>query len=190
MVCEDGWALAIGTRRGVSRPLVGLFDQEGSRWRTVALDDGSGLGLDSEMFDIPFTLMTQLAGRLGSAIAPAVSLGTVYMQLNTGRSSNYWTLSGVMNADGSDWLIAVIQPLDSSAVVSVDVYRWSGQAWTRQGSVDRIPDQGNIIGVGDWYRALSTTGSTAPGFVVRSNDITPSWSVVISDAGGRWHAAS
>jgi hypothetical protein len=41
--CADGWALAIGARRGTTQRIVGLFDQQAKRWRTVTMNDGTWL---------------------------------------------------------------------------------------------------------------------------------------------------
>lgn len=104
--CADGWALGIGDRPGTAHEVVDLFNQDGARWRTVTFDNAGVLGLDPGIYDLTYPLLLLLAARLGPSLQPAAASGVVYMELNPTASSNNWTLSGVMNADNSNWLLA------------------------------------------------------------------------------------
>jgi hypothetical protein len=56
---------ALGARRGTTQRIVGLFDQQAKRWRTVTMNDGTWLGLDPNFYDVSCDLMMQLAAPLG-----------------------------------------------------------------------------------------------------------------------------
>jgi hypothetical protein len=61
--CSDGWALASGTSSAGT--FVALFQQEGTTWIDVTLDDGGFLGNDPTMYAIPLSLLTQLNSEIG-----------------------------------------------------------------------------------------------------------------------------
>ncbi len=183
--CADGWALGTGTAPGYANGFVGLFEQERSGWQPVNVDDGTALGRDPLIYDIPLALLDRIGSALGPGAAPSVAIGSVYRDLDAAGSSTLWTVSGEVAFQDQHWLLAAGQPARSGATLSINVYRWSGTTWAEQAALRRVPDAGSLVGTGQWYRALPTTGSSAPTFIVRGT--YPSWSAKISSAGGTWH---
>jgi hypothetical protein len=183
--CADGWALALGTGSGYSGDAVGLFDQIDGRWKLITLDDGSGLGLDPGILDLPRTLLLKLAGAIGSAVAPAAASTGEFRQFSREHPAGQYGLSamsGVMAANGSDWLIAEGQ--HNEKPMDLDLYRWSGSTWALESAFTGIRVRGSIIGLPGWYRAESTPGASTPSFVVKGE--TPGWDATISYQNGAW----
>jgi hypothetical protein len=71
VACADGWAFARGTENGGK--VVGLFQQQGTTWIDMTLDDGSKLASnEGDLYAIPPWLFQELASRIGIAFtAPA-----------------------------------------------------------------------------------------------------------------------
>jgi len=74
------------------------------------------------------------------------------------------------------------------------VYRWSGSGWLRQGALNRVPTSLNYytLSGGDdvtygQFEAVTVPGAADPGFVLGGSGA--SRPEVLTDAGGRWHAA-
>lgn len=183
--CADGWALGTGTGPGYANGFVGLFEQQRSGWQPVNIDDGAALGRYPLIYDIPLTLLDRIGSALGHQVAPSVAIGAVYRDLDAAGSSTLWTVSGEILFQGENWLLAAGQPARGGNTISIYVYRWSGTTWSKQAAFPRVPDAGSLVGTGQWYGVVPTTGSSAPTFVVRG--VYPSWSAKISSAGGTWH---
>ena len=98
-------------------------------------------------------------------------------------SSTLWTMSGAIAFQGTDWLLAAGEPLNGGNRLSVYVYRWSGGMWAEQASFRRVPDEGALVGTGEWYGVAP--GSPGPTFVVRG--VYPNWSARIAYTRGTWH---
>jgi hypothetical protein len=183
--CADGWAVGAGTGPGYADGFVGLFEQQRGSWQEVSIDDGTALGRDPQIYDIPLTLLDRIGSALGPRTAPSIAIGAVYRGLDLAGSSTLWTLSGEIIFRGQDWLLAAGQPARGGGTLSIDVYRWSGKTWAQQAAVRRVPDAGSLVGTGQWYGVVPTAGSSAPTFIVRG--AYPNWSARISSARGTWH---
>jgi hypothetical protein len=186
--CADGWALGTGTGPGYANGFVGLFEQQRGEWQPVNIDDGTALGRDPEIYDIPLTLLDRLGSGTGPRVAPSVATGGVYRGLELTGSSTLWTMSGTILFQGTDWLLAAGQPVNGGNRLNVNVYRWSGTTWAQQASIRRVPDDGALVGTGAWYGVVPTAGSPRPTFVVRG--VYPNWSARIAYAGGTWQLTS
>jgi hypothetical protein len=187
VACADGWALGVGSGTGYSGQAVGLFEQQGAHWVLISLDDGSALGLDPGIYDFPLVLLRDLAGELGSALAPEVASASLRLHLDGLYSPSLWELSGVIGAGGEQWLIASSQPA-GSADADISVYQWTGAAWAERGTA-AVNDQGSIIGLGGWYQAVSVPGSTTPDFLVTGSEPSGSpWTAMVSVSGAVWIA--
>jgi hypothetical protein len=185
--CADGWALAVGTGAGFSGQVVGLFEAGKSTWDVVQLDNGDSLGSDPGIYDIPLSLLQQLAAGLGAQLRPALAIASLIASPATG---GYLYVNGVITADGSQWCIAE-KPVGSAATPGADasVYRWSGTAWVKQGEVDKVPVSLDYFQAtsGGWFEAVAFPGSSAPAFAMQGP--TSSSPFVLTGAGGRWHVA-
>jgi hypothetical protein len=74
VACADGWAFARGTENGGK--VVGLFQQQGTTWIDMTLDDGSKLASnEGELYAIPPWLFQELASRIGIAFTAPASPG-------------------------------------------------------------------------------------------------------------------
>jgi hypothetical protein len=185
--CADGWALAVGTGAGFTGQVVGLFEQDKSDWSVVQLDNGDSLGSDPGIYDIPLSLLQQLAADLGPQLRPA--LATAALIASPAMGGGLY-VNGVITADGAQWCVAE-KPIGSSATPGADatIYRWSGTAWVKQGEVDRVPPSLNYFQAasGGWFEAVTFPGSAGPAFVMESS--SSSSPAVLTDAGGTWHVA-
>lgn len=186
--CADGWALGTGTAPGYANGFVGLFEQQRNSWQPVNIDDGTALGRDPLIYDIPLTLLDRIGSALGPQVARSVAIGAVYRGLDAAGSSTLWTVSGEILFHDKSWLLAVGQPARGGNTLSINVYRWSGTTWSEQAAVHHVPDGGSLVGTGQWCGVVPTTGSSAPTFVLRG--LYPSWSAKVSSVGGAWHVTS
>ncbi len=186
--CADGWAIAAGAR-------VGLFDESGTKWRVVELDNGAWLGSYPGIYDIPLSLLRRLAARFGAEFQPAVA--TAPLIATPAMTGPYYYVNGVITVGGAEWFVAE-KPVATSAALpgaTATVYRWSGSAWLRQGVVEHVPPslnyylsspQGYDVLAGQ-FAAVTVPGTSDPGFMLEgSGSSRPD---VLTDAGGRWHAA-
>ena len=185
--CADGWALAVGTGAGFSGQVVGLFEAGKSNWDVVQLDNGNSLGSDPGIYDIPLSLLKQLAAGLGPGLRPALATASLIASPAMG---GYLNLDGVITADGAQWYVGE-KPVGSAATPGADatVYRWSGMAWVEQGQVDRVPQSLNYFQApsGGWFEAVTFPGSAGPAFMMAGS--SSSAPEVLTNAGGTWHAA-
>jgi hypothetical protein len=135
--CRDGWAMAVGTRDGDPVKVVGLFEARRAKWTVVELDSGESLGCDPGIYDIPLSLLRQLADRFGSALRPELASAPL---VATNAMTGWPYVSGVMTVGGVHWFIAE-KPTGSAEApgATATVYRWSGSAWVRRGVVDHVP---------------------------------------------------
>lgn len=180
--CAGGWALAVGSGSGYSGPVLGLFNEQDRHWKLITLDDGSGLGLDPGMYDLPLPTLYRLAAGLGPSVQPAVASAA----LSNGLNQNLDSVSGVMTINATDWVIKAQQSANR-ATVDVAVYEWTGSSWAIRAQLDNIPDRGSLTELNGWYSDATPFGSQTVALVVRG--ILPSWSVLITDAGGYWRVA-
>lgn len=185
--CADGWALAVGTGAGFTGQVVGLFDAGKSAWSVVQLDNGASLGSDPGIYDVPLSLLQQLAAGLGAQLRPALATATLIASPAMG---GYSYVNGVITADAAQWCV-VEKPVGSAASPGADasIYRWSGTVWVKQGQVDRVPLSLNYFQApsGGWFEAVSYPGSTGPAFEM-ADPASPARSV-LTNAGGTWHVA-
>jgi hypothetical protein len=185
--CADGWALALGSGAGFTGQVVGLFETGKSSWDVVELDNGNSLGSDPAIYDIPLSLLDQLAAGLGPQLRPALATASLIAAPAMG---GYLYLNGVIVADGAEWFIGE-KPVGSAATPGADatVYRWSGTTWVEQGQVDRVPKSLNYFQApsGGWFEAVSFPGSTGPAFMMAGQSTAAA--AVLTNAGGTWHAA-
>jgi hypothetical protein len=186
--CADGWAMAIGTGAGYSDQVVGLFEAQGSTWRTVEVDNGDSLGSDPGIYDIPLSLLRRLTASFGAGVQPDMATAALIAQP---AMAGALYLNGVIGADGADWYV-VERPTGNADSPDADavIYRWSGKAWVEQGEVDHVPPSLNYFRAtsGGWFGAVSIPGSADPGF--RMQGASPPATAVLSDYGGAWHVAS
>jgi hypothetical protein len=185
--CADGWALAVGTGAGFTGQVVGLFEAGKSDWDVVELDNGNSVGSYPGIYDIPLSLLDQLAAGLGPELRPALATASL---ITTPAMGGYFSLDGVITAGGAQWYVAE-KPIGSAAAPGADatVYRWSGTGWVEQGQVDRVPKSLNYFQApsGGWFEAVSFPGSTGPAFMMAGQSTATA--AVLTNAGGRWHAA-
>ena len=185
--CADGWALAVGTGAGYTGQVVGLFEAGNAKWSAVQLDNGDSLGSDPGIYDVPLSLLQQLASGLGAGLRPALATAALIATPGTGGWSY---VNGVMTADGAQWYVAE-KPTGSSASPGAEasVYRWSGTVWVKLGQVDRVPPSLNYFQTvsGGWFEAVAFPGTARPAFMMQgSSSPAPA---VLTDAGGTWHVA-
>jgi hypothetical protein len=186
--CADGWALAIGTGAGYSTQVVGLFEQVGTKWSTIEIDNGASLGSDPGLYDIPLSLLRQLATGFGPGVQPALATAPLIAKQVTNEALY---VNGVITADGADWYLT--EKLTGSAVspgANAEIYRWSGSAWVEQGRVDHLPKSLDYFYAlsGGWFEAVAVPGTSDPGFRMEAGG-SPS-SATLTDTGGAWHIAS
>jgi hypothetical protein len=185
VACADGWAMAIGTGAGYTTQVVGLFEAEGTRWAPVEVDNGDSLGSDPGVYDIPLSLMRQLAAGFGPSVAPALATAPL---IAVPAMVGYPYLNGVITADGADWYVTET-PTGSAESPGADaqIYRWSGSAWVRQGRVDGLPASLNYFQApsGGWFEAITIAVATTPEFTMQRAN-APS-ATVLTDVGGAWH---
>jgi hypothetical protein len=188
--CADGWALAVGTGAGFTGPVVGLFEAGKSNWDVVQLDNGNSLGSDPGIYDIPLSLLQQLAAGLGPQLRPALATAPLIASPAMG---GYLYVNGVITSDGGQWYVAE-KPVGSAATPGADatVYRWSGTAWVKQGEVDKVPVSLDYFQApsGGWFEAVTVPGAAAPGFTMEGqSSASPASLKVLTNAGGTWHVA-
>ncbi|HEX2703889.1 MAG TPA: hypothetical protein VHM72_10725 [Solirubrobacteraceae bacterium] len=186
--CADGWAMAIGTGAGYSDQVVGLFEQAGTRWSTIALDNGDSLGSDPGLYDLPLSLLRELTAGFGPAVRPA--LATAPLIARNGQNEALY-LNGVISADGADWYVAeTLTGSEVSPGANAEIYRWSGSAWVEQGRVDRVPRSLNYFYAvsGGWFEAVAVPGTRDPGFKMEEGGSAST--EMLTDTGGTWHVAT
>jgi hypothetical protein len=189
LACADGWALATGAGAGYTDRVVALFQatkpDETGDWRVVELDNGNSLGSYPSIYNIPLSLLHQLAGPFGAALAPEVASADL---LASPAMADYQYLNGVVTVNGIRWYV-VEKPIGSAVEPGADatIYRWSGTTWLAEGEVNQVPESLNAFRNGPGFQAVTIPGATDPGFVLGPNDSEQS--NVLTDLGGTWHAA-
>jgi hypothetical protein len=181
--CADGWALAIDDHSGTASQAVGLFVASGPKWSVMRLDSGDSLGSDPWIYDIPLSLLEQLAGRLGPSLRPAVATGELIAQ--PAMIGTEYT-GDVITADGADWFVAETASGSIEApTADAQIYRWSGSEWVKVGQVDQVPVSLNYFQAitGLAFAAVQVSRSAAPGFTVAGS----SPAAILTDVGGTWH---
>jgi hypothetical protein len=184
--CADGWALAVGSEAGSPAQVVGLFAARGSRWSLIKLDSGESLGSDPWTYDLPLSLLEQLAGTLGPSLRPAVATGELIAEPATIGPAY---TGDVMTADGTEWFVAETATGSEDAPgANALIYRWSGSEWAKVGEVDQVPVSLNFFQSAQplTFVAVSVSGSTDPNFTVS----TAPTAAVLTDLGGVWHVAT
>lgn len=184
--CADGWALALENGGESTSQLVGLFTASGTKWTVMRLDNGDGLGSDPWTYDIPLSLLEQLAGRLGPSLHPAVTTGELVAE--PAMIGPVYT-GDVMTAAGADWFVAETAT-GSAEAPSADalIYRWSGTEWVKVGQVDGVPVSLNYFQAASafTFAPVNVSGSADPGFTIAGSTTA----AVLSDVGGAWHVGS
>jgi len=191
--CADGWAIAAGASGGHEGQLVGLFNAREAKWHVVELDNGDDLGSDPGIYDIPLSLLRQLAAHLGPTLRPELATAPL---IATPAMTGQPYVNGIISAGGALWFIAE-KPTGSligRPEAMATVYRWSGSGWLRQGAVNRVPTSLNYYTLSGGYdvtygrfEAVTVPGAADPRFVLGGSGA--SRPEVLTDAGGRWHAA-
>jgi hypothetical protein len=189
--CADGWAIAIGASAGHPGHVVGLFDASRKKWDLVELDNGASLGSDPGIYDVPLSLLRQLAVHFG----PSLRLELAAAPLIATPAMTGWPyVAGVVTVGDARWFIA--ETATGSVVdpgATATVYRWSGSAWLRQGVVDHVPASLNYYDLSGYplafghFQAVDVAGAADPGFLLE--DSGSSRPDVLTDAGGKWHVA-
>jgi hypothetical protein len=140
--CADGWALATGTGIGYTGPVVGLFQatpgSDSGDWRTVELDNGISLGSYPGIYDLPLSVLCQLAAHFGPALRPELATTDL---IASPAMIGYDYLAGVLTMNGVHWYVAE-KPTGNDQTPGADaaIYRWSGTTWISQGEVKQLPD--------------------------------------------------
>lgn len=103
-------------------------------------------------------------------------------------------VSGIVPAGRARWFIAEVPTGTAPApAATATVYRWSGSAWLRQGTVDQVPASLNyyaLTGAGlsvARFEAVTVPGAAGPAFLLANS--RRSHPDVLTDPGGHWHAA-
>jgi hypothetical protein len=168
---------------------AGSGTELGPRWIIAEMDSGTGLGSDPGIHDIP-SLLRRLAAHFGPAFRPEIAIAPL---IASPALAGWPYVSGVITAGDALWFAAE-EPEGSPATATF--YRWSGSRWLPQGTVNRMPasldyymlpanpDRGITYGR---FQAVTVSGTAEPGFVLHGS--RSSHPDVLTDAGGRWHAA-
>jgi len=181
--CRDGWAMAVGTRDGDPVKVVRLFEARRAKWTVVELDSGDSLGSDPGIYDIPLSLLRQLAVHFGSALRPELATAPLIAT----KAMTGWTyVSGVITVGGGRWFVGE-KPTGSVEApgATATVYRWSGSAWLRQGVVGHVPASLNYYAWPGQFEAITVASAADPGFMLEGS--RSSQPDVLTDAGGKWH---
>jgi hypothetical protein len=185
--CADGWAMAIGTGAGFTGQVVALFEQARAKWNPIEVDNGDSLGSYPGIYDLPLTLLRQLAAGFGPAVAPALATASLIAER---PESDALYVNGVIAADGGDWyLTETLTGSAESPGADAQIYRWSGSAWVQQGHVDNVPHALNYFYAlsGGWFEPVTVAGTSDPGFKMDDSG-TPS-APTLTNAGGTWHVS-
>ena len=192
--CAGGWALAVGTGAGFSGPVIGLFDRgyRGKTWQVLTLDNGTALPAAPALYDLPLSLLDQLASGLGPSLVPEIAAAKLIGDLQSRDNFSWPGQEGLVVEAGTDWLIAPLPagrpPSNySPAPVSAVIYRWSGTSWTVAGRVPHLPAPMNVAWYGGWFVAEPTQHSSSITFQLEGS-ATRSNNSVITNQGGTWHA--
>jgi hypothetical protein len=184
--CADGWAMAIGTGAGYGGQVVALFEQAGTKWGPIEIDNGASLGSDPGLYDLPLSLLRTLTAGFGPGVRPALATAPL-IEHSTDEALD---VNGVIAADGADWYVT--ENLTGSAAApgaDAEIYRWSGSAWVARGRVDNVPRSLNYFYAlqGGWFEAVTVPGTNDPGFAMEASGSRSS--ATLTDAGGTWHAS-
>jgi len=186
--CADGWAMAIGSGAGYSGPVVGLFEADGTNWRSVEVDNGASLGSDPGVYDITLSLLRRLTGGFGAGVKPALATAQL---IAASAMAGYLYVNGVITADGADWYVKETATGSvESPGAEAGIYRWSGSTWVLQSRVDDLPNSLNYFRAlsGGWFEAVNVPGTHDPGFKMQGPNALSS--ATLTNAGGSWHVAS
>jgi len=219
VACADGWALAVGTGMGYAGRVLGLFDlgigkvytgqvvgfgdrgARAKRWALLTLDDGNALPVAPAVYDLPLTLFLHLAARLGPALAPQVGAAKLIGRLQSHYGFSWAQQNGIVDADGTRWLIAVVPtvraPKDDPYPVAAIMYRWDDSRWTAVGRIPRLRYHLNVNWSEGWFVSVPTKSPSSVAFELvgsccnaRDPSVLDAHSTgVITNAGGTWHLA-
>ena len=95
----------MGTGAGFTGQVVGLFEAGKSDWDVVELDNGNSVGSYPGIYDIPLSLLDQLAAGLGPELRPALATASL---ITTPAMGGYFSLDGVITADGAQWYVCLL----------------------------------------------------------------------------------
>jgi len=198
--CVAGWALAVGSGAGYAGSVFGLFNQtyHARTWRLLTLDNGAALPVAPAIYDLPLSLLSRLASRLGPSLAPMVSAAKLIAGLQVAYRFSWPQQNGIVNTPRAKWLVAVVParaaPNAYSAYpVAAVIYRWNGTSWVIDGRVPRLPASFNLPWSGGWFVSVPARSGQAVAFARAGSDdvITPRRRSrrVITNEGGPWHVA-
>jgi hypothetical protein len=200
--CADGWALAVGTRRG--RPLLGVFEQQGMRWLRSAVGPASLMGRAAGPLAIPESVLRGLGRRLGVRLGRTPHYSQRSASPSIGLPRPERTTVAVAVTPGSLYaadyasrrLVVALESHHrdggSRATVTVHIFRWQRTSWATEATVrferttrfpQTLPERRYISVNHD----VSFTDSREPDFTVSALGL-PGWFAVISHVGGAWHA--
>ena len=202
VVCEAGWAVAVGHGGGFTGPAVGLFewDPHDRDWKAQTVDNGHLLPTAPSMFHMPLTLLTRLTEPAEQNLAAELAAARLIAALRTQHADlRYWpSENGIVDAGGQRWLIAAIpdgRDPDASthAPATASIYRWDGAQWVRDGQIPNL-DQGlNVSWRGGWFISVpqeqpSTVAFQLVGACCKGTDHNDYQSRrLITNARGTWH---
>jgi len=198
--CADGWALAVGTGAGYTGPVFGLFNQtyHARTWRLLTLDNGSALPVAPSIYDLPLSLLSRLAGRLGPVTAPMVGAAKLIAHLQVGYRFRWPQQNGIVSTPGAEWLVAVVpagaapNPYSAYPVGAV-IYRWNGSRWAIDGRIARLPSSFNLPWSGGWFVPVAARSAESVAFARAGSDDVGAPRArstrVITNDGGTWHVA-
>ena len=201
--CADGWALARATQAG--KAVLALYEQLGARFACLGVGSAPIMGDNaSEDFDIPPSVLRALSARLGARLAPPAllptgpppapgsvtmpAIDTASVELSATPGSSYAGLE--VYQEHRTWFLAAVEShprlLGARTTLRVEVYRWN-QGWHGQASIV-VPLAANHPEAGVGQLARVGTGPGGAPVVEISSWVSPGWVVLVSDAGGSWHA--
>jgi len=129
-------------------------------------------------YDLPASLFQRLGAELGPSLAPEVEAALPPAWLGLPAET---TLTGIIDAGGGQWMLAVIAPSQTSSRASIDVLRWSGRRWAVEDRVGPEPDFTSLL-LFPQYSVVRLAGSPLPALEVGGE--YPTWSATIGYVGG------
>jgi hypothetical protein len=200
VACSAGWAIGVGTGTGYTGRVVGLFNRayQGGKWRLLTVDNGTALPSVPAMYDLPRSLLTTLARRLGPSTKPQIGATALIARLQRRYGFIWPQQNGLVVARRTSWLVAVVperRPRDPTShyAVGAIIYRWSGDRWSVDGRMRHLPGGFDLAWTGGWFVSARSRAAGTVAFARAGSDDVMSQRTrskrVITNAGGRWHVA-
>lgn len=199
VVCDSGWAVAVGDGGGFAGQVVGLFEWNPHRraWKAQTVDNGRLLPTAPSMFDLPLTLLSRLTEQhLAPELAAARLIATLLAQH---PHLGYWPgQNGIVDAGGRRWLIAAVPDgpdpdASTHAPATASIHRWDGTRWVLDGQLPNLPQGLNVSWRGGWFIPVPQPDPSAVAFRLvgaccAGPDLDDYESRgVLTNAGGSWH---